>query len=88
MKVDLERKYYAKNKVLNVVFEEIKQRIKAKTTKLQKYNERNNNLYKTGCFKPTINSCLKKLRRTVEKMMWNPLQKKIESFGAIFAPKM
>ena len=68
MKVDLERKYYAKNKVLNVVFEEIKQRIKAKTTKLQKYNERNN-LYKTGCFKPTINSCLKKLRGTVEKMM-------------------
>ena len=68
MKVDLERKYYAENKVLNVVFEEIKQRIKAKTTKLQKYNERNN-LYKTGCFKPTINSCLKKLRGTVEKMM-------------------
>lgn len=68
MKVDLERKYYAKNKVLNVVFEEIKQRIKAKTTKLQKCIERNN-LYKTGCFKPTINSCLKKLRGTMEKMM-------------------
>ena len=35
VKPDLERKYYGKNKGLNVVIKEIKQRIKAKTTKLQ-----------------------------------------------------
>ena len=36
MEVDLERKYYVKNEGLDVVIEEIKQRIKAKTTKHQK----------------------------------------------------
>ena len=42
LKADLERKYYGKNKGLNVITKEIKQRIKAKTTKLLKYDERNN----------------------------------------------
>ena len=42
VKADLERTYYVKNKGLNVVFEEIKLRIKAKTTKLELYDERNN----------------------------------------------
>ena len=46
MKAGLESKYCVKYKGVNVVIEEIKQRIKAKTTKSQKYDERNN-LYKT-----------------------------------------
>ena len=46
MKADLESKYCVKYKGVNVAIEEIKQRIKAKTTKSQKYDERNN-LYKT-----------------------------------------
>ena len=41
VKADLERKYYLKNKDHNVVIKEMK-KIKAKTTKLPKYDERNN----------------------------------------------
>ena len=48
VKADLERKYYVKNKGLHVVIEETKQRIKVKTTKLQKYDERNNQFVQTG----------------------------------------
>ena len=44
VKADLERKYYVKNKRVFVVIKKIKQRIKAKTSKLQKYDERNNQL--------------------------------------------
>ena len=42
VKADLERKYYVKNKDLNVVIEKMKQRIKAETSKRQRYDERNN----------------------------------------------
>ena len=50
VKADPGRKYYVKNIGVNVVVEKMKRSIKAKTTKLQKYDERNN-LYKTGHFK-------------------------------------
>ena len=67
-KADFERKYCMKNKGVNVVIEEIKQRIKAKTTNIQKYDERNNQFVQKRLF-PTKNSCLKKLREKVDKVM-------------------
>ena len=50
VEVGLERKYYVNNKGLNVVVKEIKQRIKAKTTRLQKYDERNNHFVQNRLF--------------------------------------
>ena len=45
-------------------------------------------LYKKSYFKPTKNSCVKRLREKVDKMIRNPLQKKVEKFGEIFGSKM
>ena len=84
MKVDLERKYYAKNKVLNVVFEEIKQRIKAKTTKLQKYNERNNNLYKTGLFQTNDKLLFEKIEGNSGKNDVKPIAEENRKFWSDF----
>ena len=67
-KADFKRKYCMKNKGVNVVIEEIKQRIKAKTTNIQKYDDRNNQFVRKRLF-PTKNCCLKKLREKVDKMM-------------------
>ena len=41
------QKHYVKNKGFNMAIEEIKQRRKAKTTKFQKYDERNNQFAQT-----------------------------------------
>ena len=46
------------------------------------------NLHKTGYFKTTQNSYLKRLSEKVHKIMWNPMQKKAVNFGAIFVPKI
>ena len=50
MKADLERKYYAKNKGLNVATEEIKQTVKAKATKLHNSDEKNNQVVQNSLF--------------------------------------
>ena len=38
----LERKYHVKAKGMNVVLEELRQRVKAKTARIKRYEERNN----------------------------------------------
>ena len=45
-------------------------------------------LYKKSYFKQTKNSCVKRLREKEDKMIRNPLQKKVEKFGEIFGSKM
>ena len=50
MKADLERNCNVENKGLNMVIKEIKQRMKGKTTKLQKYGKRNTQILQNRLF--------------------------------------
>ena len=87
VKADLEKKYYVKNKGLNMVIAEIKQRIKAKTTKLQKYDERNNQFVLKRLFQSNERLLFEKIE---EKSRQTDVKskKKVERFGAIFGPKI
>ena len=81
VKADLERKYYVKNKDLNVVIKKSNKELKLKPPSFRSMVKEITSLYKTGYFKPTKNSCLKRLREKVDKMMRNPVQKKVEISG-------
>ena len=78
VKADLERKYYVKNKRVFVVIKKIKQRIKAKTSKLQKYDERNNQLTQNRLFHTNQKRLFEKIEGKSKQM-----QKKVEHFRAI-----
>ena len=71
-----------------MVIEETKQRIKVKTTKLQKYDERNNQFVQTGFCQSNQKLLFEKIGGKLAKMLWNPMVKKVESFAATFGPKM
>ena len=63
VKADLERKYYVKNKDLNVVIEKMKQRIKAETSKRQRYDERNNQFVQNRLFRTNQNFLFGKIEK-------------------------
>ena len=50
VKTDLEKRYYVRNKGISTVAEELKQRIKAKTAKINKYEERNKQFLQNRLF--------------------------------------
>ena len=57
----LERQYHVKNKGINSVVEELKQRIKAKTAKIRKYEERSNQFMQNRLFQTNQKRLFEKL---------------------------
>ena len=57
----LERQYHIKNKRINAVVEELKQRIKAKTAKTRKYEERSNQFMQNRLFQTNQKRLFEKL---------------------------
>ena len=70
-----------KNNSLNVVIKETEQRIKAETTKFQKYVERNDQFVQSRLFQ--TNQSLKSRQNDVK-----PNAEKRKKFEVIFGPKM
>ena len=57
----LERQYHVKNKGINAVVEELKQRIKAKTATIRKYEERSNQFMQNRLFQTNQKRLFEKL---------------------------
>ena len=57
----LERQYHVKNKGINAVVEELKQRIKAKTAKIRKYEERSKQFMQNRLFQTNQKRLFEKL---------------------------